>query len=48
MPPVANFGWIGGKGVGMYAPRIESSGSRTSHESTPPANIVPAMRGPMT
>jgi hypothetical protein len=27
---------------------IDSSGSRTSHDSTPPANIVPAIRGPMT
>ena len=44
----AKFGWIGGNGTGMYAPRIVSSGNNTSHDSTPPANIVPAMRGPMT
>ena len=44
---VAN-GWIGGKGSVMKLPRIESSGRNTSHDSTPPANIVPAMRGPIT
>ena len=50
--PVAGLlaiaGWMGGKGTVMNAPRIDSSGSSTSHDSTPPANIVPAMRGPMT
>ena len=45
---MAKFGWIGGNGTVMYSPRIDSSGSSTSHDSTPPANIVPAMRGPMT
>ena len=45
---LAKFGWIGGSGTLMYDPRIESRGSSTSHDSTPPANIVPAMRGPIT
>ena len=44
----AKLGWIGGNGTLMYAPRMVKSGSSTSHDSTPPANIVPAMRGPMT
>jgi hypothetical protein len=39
---------MGGNGVGMAAPSKVSSGSSTSHDSTPPANIVPAMRGPIT
>ena len=45
---LAMAGWIGGNGTVMYSPRIDSSGSSTSHDSTPPATIVPAMRGPMT
>ena len=32
----------------MKLPRYDSSGSRTSHDNTPPANITPAMRGPIT
>src|SRR5438094_10267389 len=39
---------MGGKDVVMNAPRIDRSGSRTNHDRTPPANIVPAMRGPIT
>ena len=50
--PVAGLsalaGVIGGNGVWMDAPMIDISGSSTSHDSTPPANIVPAIRGPMT
>jgi hypothetical protein len=38
----------GGNGVGMAAPIIDISGSSTSHDSTPPATMVPAIRGPMT
>ena len=32
----------------VAAPRIDSSGSSTSHDSTPPATMVPAIRGPIT
>ena len=42
------FAGTGGSGVVMKFPRYESSGSSTSHERTPPANITPAIRGPMT
>jgi hypothetical protein len=45
---LAKFGWIGGNGSVMKPPRIDSSGRNTSHDRTPPANIVPAILGPMT
>ena len=50
--PVAGLlvmaGWIGGSGTVITLPSSDSNGSSTSQEKTPPANMVPAILGPMT